>query len=173
MKTFSRIADLNLRNCASVIIVFLIISSLFVMTTGLSISTAGSHHNANDTQMGHYTEKPGKGLNPVNPYSLYRSEPAPMGIADYGIGPNNSPYAYNTTSFLGVIKIGSLSVVNNNTSSRSLSFQLNVNLEFNNSGIPYVYWVQDVFFLNTSTNAISFIDNIWNMSSEKSSSCTR
>ena len=35
----------------------------------------------------------------VNVYSRYTSDPAPTGIADYGMGPNR-PYVTNTTQFL-------------------------------------------------------------------------
>ncbi len=109
----------------------------------------------------------------VNPEEIYQNEPAPMGLADYGIGPNDTAYEYNTTSFLGSAQIYSLSVANSTTGNQWMSFQLNVNLAFNNSysvlGFPatadYVYWVQDVAFLNTSSGEIYFIDNIWNMTS--------
>ena len=104
----------------------------------------------------------------VNPYALYSSEPAPMGIADYGVGPNNSPYFYNTNSFLGTANISSLQVSGSN--GNSMTFQLNVNLQFGTTdGNTYVYWIQDVAFIDTSngpsSGGIQFIDNVWNMSS--------
>ncbi len=169
MKIFSRTANLKSVLAASAIISFLLISPLVVVTTGSSSYVAAYHDNAVGKHVARIAEKPSNAFSPVDPYSLYGSEPAPIGVADYGIGPNNSPYSYNTTSFLGIIKIGSLSVVNNSTSSDSLSFQLNINLEFTVSGVTYVYWAQDVSFLNTTTNSVSFIDNIWNMSSARAS----
>ncbi len=105
-----------------------------------------------------------KGLQ-VNPNELHKNEPAPIGLADYGIGYNNIPYEYNTTSFLGSAKINNISVINNTTGSKCMTFQFNINLVFNNSNKEYVYWVQDVAFLNTYSKVITFIDNIWNMSS--------
>lgn len=110
---------------------------------------------------------PGTGLQ-VNPFSSYSTEPAPMGIADYGIGPNGSAYSYNTTSFLGGISINSLST-KNSSFNHEMTFQFNVNLVFTNGGSTYVYWVQDVAFVNTSTNQLYFIDNVWNMSSSSAS----
>ena len=104
----------------------------------------------------------GTGLQ-VNPFSTYSSEPAPMGIADYGIGSNGSPYYYNTTSFLGGVNINSLST-NNASSDQEMTFQFNVNLAFVDGTTLYVYWVQDVAFVNTSSHQIFFIDNVWNMS---------
>ncbi|MCL4421102.1 MAG: thermopsin [Candidatus Thermoplasmatota archaeon] len=107
----------------------------------------------------------------VNPLSLYSREPAPMGIADYGIGPNGNPYKYNTTSFMGIVNIDSLSTYNSSLSylnytggPHGMTFQLNINLQFFNGSSEYVYWVQDVADLNTSSNNIAFIDNVWNLS---------
>lgn len=104
----------------------------------------------------------------VNPYILRTTEPAPMGIADYGIGPGGTPYSYNTTSFLGVMNISSLYA--SSSGSSSVSVQLNVILQFTlSNGTAYVYWIQDVAFISTASPGISgnvqFIDNVWNMSS--------
>jgi len=109
---------------------------------------------------------------PVSPFYDYSTEPAPMGIADYGIGPNCTPYEYNTTSFLGIVGIDSLSTYNSSLSYLNytggpygMTFQLNVNLQFHNGASnKYVYWVQDVADLNTSSNNITFLDNVWNLS---------
>ncbi len=99
----------------------------------------------------------------VNIYSGYTSEPAPMGIADYGIGPNGA-YQYNTSSFIGIVTINSLAT-RNSTNDPSMGIQLNVNLAFTTSnGKQYVYWIQDVAFIDTSTNHIGFENNIWNFS---------
>ena len=106
--------------------------------------------------------------NTVNINYLNTVEPAPMGIADYGIGNNNVAYSYNTSSFIGIINITSLKTDNASLSCPSkMGFQLNVNLVFCDGTTNYVYWVQNVINLNTSSSSqqISFIDNIWNMSS--------
>ena len=108
----------------------------------------------------------------VNPQKYYGSEPAPMGIADYGLSTSGSAgynsYSYSTPSFLGKVNITSL-FTNNNTSSsvgHQMSFQMNVNLEFYDSGIEYDYWIQDVALVQTSNpQSILFIDNVWNYSS--------
>jgi flagellar basal body-associated protein FliL len=103
----------------------------------------------------------------VNPFSLYSKEPAPMGIADYGIGPNGQPFKYRTSKFLGIISVNNLETYNAslNQSAYWMTFQLNVNLFFENGNTQYAYWVQDVAFVNTSDNYVQFIDNIWNSSS--------
>jgi hypothetical protein len=108
----------------------------------------------------------------VNPQSLYNSEPAPMGIADYGLSTQclfgYNSYSYSTPSFLGKVNITSLSTDNSTNKSvgKNLSFQMNVNLEFYDAGNEYDYWIQDVAVVNTGTpRSICFIDNVWNFSS--------
>jgi len=62
--------------------------------------------------------------------SLYnRSEPAPMGIVDYGIGPTGRPYQYNATAFLGTVNVYNLNTYNSSfLFSSEMSFQLKINL---------------------------------------------
>ncbi len=105
----------------------------------------------------------------VNPFGSYSSEPAPMGIADYGLGYSDVPYNYTTTSFLGVISIYSLSTMNSTAADvlGNMTFQMNLNLVLTNNGIQYDYWVQDVANVNTSNNEVSFLDNVWNLSSQQ------
>jgi hypothetical protein len=98
----------------------------------------------------------------VNVYSLVSSEPAPMGIADYGIG-SDGPYEYATNSSVGIVTVASLST-RSFEGSRNMSFQLNVNLVFSSSDRQYVYWVQDVAYLDTSTRVVSYLNNVWNAS---------
>jgi len=91
-----------------------------------------------------------------------------MGIADYGIGPSG-PYEYTTKSFLGIATIRSLSTTNSTGPNASLyfnwtSFQLNVNLEFNTNHGQYVYWIQDVVWVETQTNTVYFRNDIFNFS---------
>ncbi|HEV2390227.1 MAG TPA: thermopsin family protease, partial [Nitrososphaerales archaeon] len=103
---------------------------------------------------------------PVDPFIdinlAYHQEPAPMGIADYGIGPAG-PYSYATNSSLGSVDIVSLST-QNSSGYPVMSMQLNVNLKFSEGSRQFVYWVQDVADVDTSSNAIIFVDNIWNSS---------
>ncbi|MGC8618586.1 MAG: thermopsin family protease [Thermoplasmata archaeon] len=100
----------------------------------------------------------------VTPYRLYFNEPAPMGIADYGIGNNGVPYNYSTSSFMGNVTINSISMYSPAVNSTNVTFQLNLNMVFYYHSIFYDYWVQDVAYLNTSSKQITFIDNIWNLS---------
>jgi hypothetical protein len=109
----------------------------------------------------------------VDPTAYYYTEPAPMGIADYGLSTGSgslyNSYSYSTSMFMGKADISSLSTLTSSGSSE-MTFQLNVNLVFYDSGIEYVYWIQDVAFVVTaSPQAIEFIDNVWNMSSPSAS----
>ena len=100
--------------------------------------------------------------NHVNVYRNLHREPAPMGIADYGVGPSGG-YEYATYSFVGTVTIASL-LTNSSLSKppEGMSFQLNVNLVFNTSQGQRVYWIQDVAYIYTSWNWIEFLDNMWN-----------
>ena len=107
----------------------------------------------------------------VDPTALYSAEPAPMGIADFGVNPaTGNGYTYTTTAFWAVTTISSLSTRNNALSDpHDLTIQLNANFEITSGSNSFTYWVQDVAFLNSSTNVIAFIDNVWNMSSSGAS----
>ncbi|AWR96121.1 hypothetical protein DFR86_00190 [Acidianus sulfidivorans JP7] len=99
----------------------------------------------------------------INPYAFYSSEPAPMGIADYGISPNG-PFIRETTQWYGVVCISSLDAESTFNTPR-VSFQLNVVLNYNYQGNTYALWIQDIAHYDTSNNEICFIDNIWNFTS--------
>lgn len=86
-----------------------------------------------------------------------------VGIADFGVN-SSVGYQYETNESLGVIELDSLST-RNATGGSSMGFQLNVNLAFQNDHQLYVYWVQDVVEIDTSTDLAHFIDNVWNFSS--------
>ncbi len=151
-----------MHNKKSIIVIFIamiiVLSSIALIFNLNNVNVHGINNKSNALNKSNT-------VSPVNPAELYKNEPAPMGLADYGIGYNNVPYKYNTTSFLGSAKINSISVINNTTGSNCMTFQFNINLVFYNGNNKYVYWVQDVACVNTSSKAIAFIDNIWNMSS--------
>ena len=170
------------RNLSVIIVPVLLIVGVLLIT---SVSNLGYDHNGlhNISHSGVSGSKSSmSNLNPtresnvtvntraqtaVNPNEIYKNEPAPMGIADFGIGPNGVPYSYNTTSFMGTISLTNLSTYNQSLgkSSSQMGFQLNVNLFFKDGGNVYAYWVQDVADFNTSDNSFYMVDNIWNMSS--------
>ncbi len=152
----------------------IIMGIVIVLMLSGAIQSVGNYNHSvpgnSDHQInGHIIPTNGPGKYPVgqqvNVNNLYSTEPAPMGIADYGIGPGGSPYSYSTTSFLGNINIQNLETYNAslNGSSTQLTFQLNINYVFYVGSTEYVYWVQNVADFNTSaTPSIGFIDNVWN-----------
>ena len=152
------------------IAIFMILSAISGLTVNFE-KKVSDHSNSSVTSLTSKLLMPGNKIQNsmgVDPLNYYSNEPAPMGLADYGVinpGVFETTYAYNTTSFLGGASINSLSTGSNNTTiNQQMTFQFNINLAFDNGGTLYVYWVQDVAFINTSTNQIFFIDNIWNMS---------
>jgi len=99
----------------------------------------------------------------VDPTGGYSAEPAPMGIADFGVGHGGVAYSYNTTEFLGNFTWQKLNI--NGSAGTSFTDQLNVVLKFVQEGVTYAYWVQDVAFMDSSDGQLSFENNIWNFSS--------
>ncbi|MEM4066306.1 MAG: thermopsin family protease [Candidatus Micrarchaeaceae archaeon] len=147
---------------------------LFLLSGALQFSAAPSSAHSSGlipSESNHMVPVSGRGTHPIgqeiNVNNLYTKEPAPMGIADYGLEPAASPYNYSSSSFLGVVNIKNLETYNAslNSSATELTFQLNINFVFYEGSREYVYWVQNVAYLNTSsTPSIGFIDNVWNIS---------
>ncbi len=104
-------------------------------------------------------------LQPGGVTPRYTNEPAPMGIADYGLGPSG-PFTLTTDAFRGAVTIGTGELLTN-TSNDSVSFQLNAVLYYLSGGQPYQLWVQDV--LLTTGTYVEFVDNIWNLSAPEAS----
>ncbi len=102
----------------------------------------------------------------VDPTGGYSSEPAPMGIGDFGIGADGTPYTYNTTEFLGNFSWTHLSF--SGSQGTSFTDQLNVVLQFVQDGVTYAYWIQDVAFMDSADNSLGFENNIWNFTTSAS-----
>ena len=99
----------------------------------------------------------------IDPTAGYSSEPAPMGIADFGVGSGSKAYTYGTTEFLANLSWSSLDLSLDGDA--YFTDQLNVVLEFDQGGVSFAYWIQDVAILNSSTGLLEFENNIWNFSS--------
>jgi len=101
----------------------------------------------------------------VNIHLGYSSEPAPMGIADYGRYPDGGAFTRESTQWLGAVIINSLSALSTNSiCPYTVSFQLNTVLNYEYNGYTYALWVQDIARFNTQTDEIYFLNNIWNYS---------
>jgi hypothetical protein len=166
--------SLHLPIILSVVVMVLVVSSSFSIlheSAGTVIPRNSGGFMPSTTQdkngFSEQTSKHLENFTAINPY-LYTEEPAPMGIADYGIGPNGIPYETNRTSYTGTVNISGISTFNSSWPGDSMGFQLNLNLVFINSGNRYVFWVQDVALLNTTSREIQFLDNIWNSSQPQS-----
>lgn len=103
----------------------------------------------------------------VNPFLLIQHEPAPMGVADFGVtGPsgNVGVYSYTTPLFQGNVRIDSM-LTNDGSGGHAMTFQLNTVMVLNSGTQNFSYWIQNVPSIDSSTNAIGWVDNIWNLSS--------
>lgn len=106
----------------------------------------------------------------VDPFAYFSKEPAPMGIADFGVGANGVPYRYTTPEFEGTLDLVSDHAYTYYSSSgytyqsNDVTFQLNVVLLLHDRTQSMQFWVQDVLFLNSTAHAALFGNNIWNFS---------
>lgn len=98
----------------------------------------------------------------INPNNYYTSQPAPMGIADFGLDGHGNPYSYTTSEFLGQTFLRNFSA--DSGGDPTISIQLNVCFQFTVGINTYQFWIQDVTFLDTSANSPTFLNNIWNLS---------
>ncbi|MCI4358851.1 MAG: thermopsin family protease [Thermoplasmata archaeon] len=104
----------------------------------------------------------------LTPSPSYSSEPAPMGVGDFGMTAGFSPYSYWTPRFLATARINALTTNGPSFDPYSVSFQLNVVLVLTQGSKSASYWIQNVPFLDTSTQTFQMIDNVWNLSSSSS-----
>ncbi len=108
-----------------------------------------------------------KGGNTVKP--LYNYSPAPMGLADYGLN-STGKYEINTTGFEAILNVSDISSYSPGYTDLAeepdwFSIQFNtVMTDVNVHGKNDTFWTQNVAYTNGKT--LTFIDNIWNFTSE-------
>jgi len=91
------------------------------------------------------------------PATQYGNGEFPVGIAAY------APPTIETTQWLGIVTVDSLSATSTYSSApNSVSFQLNVVLNYEYNGNSYALWVQDVAEFNTQNDEVYILNNIWN-----------
>ena len=113
---------------------------------------------------------PPQALPPRMAGAAYSAGQNPMGLADFGQTGSGTDF-YTSSSFKGTATVNSLSVCASSSpcGSTDATFQLNTVLGFENGGSWYVYWVQDVAWVNTANNVLfEFENNIWNFSGPSS-----
>ncbi|MCI4326305.1 MAG: thermopsin family protease [Thermoplasmata archaeon] len=105
----------------------------------------------------------------MNPLQYYTREPAPTGIADFGVtgpSPGASAYEYSTPSFQGQAVVRSLSVSISGTSSKVTAFELNEVVVFERNGTNYSYWIQNGLHLDAASDEFTIGGAyVWNFSS--------
>jgi hypothetical protein len=107
----------------------------------------------------------------VNPFLGHSKEPAPMGVADYGVtgpGAGGSAYEYATSSLeaAATVRSMSLSAVSGGGTSRVAAFELNAVLVLQKGGENYSYWIQNGLHVDTSTDKYTIGGAyVWNFSS--------
>jgi hypothetical protein len=105
----------------------------------------------------------------INPVQFYTREPAPMGIADFGVtgkSPGASAYEYSSPSFQGQAIVRSLSVTISGTSSKVTAFELNAVVVLQLNGKSYSYWIQNGLHLDAGSDEFSIGGAyVWNFSS--------
>ncbi|MCI4342175.1 MAG: thermopsin family protease, partial [Thermoplasmata archaeon] len=96
-------------------------------------------------------------------------EPAPMGIADFGVtgkSPGASGYEYSSPSFQGQALVSSLSVSISGTSSKLTAFELNAVVVLQRNGNSYSYWIQNGLHLDSGSDQFTIGGAyVWNFSS--------
>ena len=101
------------------------------------------------------------------PPSWYNGDHAPVGVTDYGAyqsGSTTVAYSYSSNEFMGNFTIyNAYFDSNSSTAPHSYSIQLNVVLNYTSGGSSRYLWVQDVAVINTATNQLNIVDNIWNL----------
>jgi hypothetical protein len=105
----------------------------------------------------------------INPLQYYSREPAPMGIADFGVtgpSPGAGGYEYSTPSFQGQAIVQSLSVSISGTSSKVTAFELNAVVVLQRNGTNYSYWIQNGLHLDAGSDEFTIGGAyVWNFSS--------
>ena len=96
----------------------------------------------------------------VNLFSCKYSEPAPMGIVDYGVSSYGNVYNISTNSIQSSITLNNL--LTNLSGDYNASIQLNVNVMLKYQNRTQAYFAQNVIFIDTKNKHVNFIDNVWN-----------
>lgn len=102
----------------------------------------------------------------INLSREYSHEPAPMGVADYGVDAAGTASVVATPVLLGIATLGKTITWNASlVSPGNVNLELGGNLEFVVGGVTYVYWVQNVIQYGTRGGNAAFFDDAWNASS--------
>ena len=105
----------------------------------------------------------------INPLSGYSHEPAPMGIADFGVtgtGGGAAAYTYSTDILVGNVHVNSMDISIPGHSSKVTAFELNEVLVLQLNGVNYSYWIQNGLHVDASSRQFTIGGAyVWNFSS--------
>jgi len=101
----------------------------------------------------------------VDPLLDYSREPAPMGVADFGVtGVRSGAYEYASNSFQGSALVRSMRLSTTGGGS-VVAFELNAVLLLRWGGVNYSYWIQNGLHVDTSSRLFSIGGAyVWNFS---------
>lgn len=111
---------------------------------------------------------PGPDVGVVNPYQFVTSEPSSLGITDYGVNSAGGGYSYSTPVWWADANISRLLAYYPSPlqGEAYITLQLNVVLKLTApDSTPFAYWVQNVVSIDTITRGVTYLDNVWNLSS--------
>ncbi|MCI4360509.1 MAG: thermopsin, partial [Thermoplasmata archaeon] len=104
----------------------------------------------------------------VDPLLGYSHEPAPMGIADFGVTGAQSTataYEYSTSSFEGRATVSSMDVSITGSSSKVTAFELNEILVLRLNGVNFTYWIQNGLHVDAGSREYTIGGAyVWNFS---------
>lgn len=106
----------------------------------------------------------------VDPLSDYSKEPAPMGIADFGVtgtGSGAHAYTYAAPAFEGsaVVRSMDVAIPYHGTTLTDTAFELNAVVDLRLNGTNYSYWIQNGLHLNASSDEFTIGGAyVWNFS---------
>jgi hypothetical protein len=110
----------------------------------------------------------------IDPLLGYSKEPAPMGIADFGVTSSASSgvaYEYASSMFQGTALVNSMdvSIPFHSTILKVTAFELNAMVVLQRNGTNYTYWIQNGLHVNASSRQFTIGGAyVWNFSSPSS-----
>jgi hypothetical protein len=107
----------------------------------------------------------------INPLAGYSKEPAPMGIADFGVTGAKSgqiAYSYASSAFEGIARVNSMDVaiLSHGSTEKVTAFELNAVLVLRLGGVNYTYWIQNGLHVDAASKMFTIGGAyVWNFTS--------
>lgn len=107
----------------------------------------------------------------IDPLAGYAREPAPMGVADFGVtgeGAGAQAYSYTSSAFEGTADVRSMDVAisYHGSTLTTMAFELNAMVVLQQGGTNYTYWIQNGLHLDAASDEFTIGGAyVWNFSS--------